>query len=189
MQGGIRGKLGKEAYRQALPRCQDAAYTTSPRLHESNYLRSTYISITTEQLSKIEIFCPHFFQKRQYCCNFARTDISFKALPSLFTLLPASAKHRQKRRKYGQHGVSEWPQWGGRMARMRGHSGHNEGVEWSLSGSIAEEKILKQELCPAHQAYAWSFWHIRCHVNSQSNQNMAFRHIILGHSFRPLRIF
>ena len=37
---------------------------------------------------------------------------------------------------------------------MRGHSGHNEGVEWSLSGSTAEEKKLKQELCPAHQAYA-----------------------------------
>ena len=77
---------------------------------------------------------------------------------------------------------AEWPEWEGIVVIMRG-------AEWSLSGSTAEEKKLKQELCPAHQAYAWSFWHIRCHVNSQSNQNMAFRHIILGHSFRPLRIF
>ena len=64
MQGGIRGKLGKEAYRQALPRCQDVAYTTSTRLHESNHLRSAHITITTEKLSKIKIFCPHFFQER-----------------------------------------------------------------------------------------------------------------------------
>ena len=64
MQGGIRGKPGKKAYRQALPRCQDAAYTTSPRLHESNYLRSTHITIATEKLSKIKIFYPRFFQER-----------------------------------------------------------------------------------------------------------------------------
>ena len=61
MQGGIRGKLEKEAYRQALPR---RCVHDLPRLHESNYLRSTHITIATEKLSKIKIFYPHFFQER-----------------------------------------------------------------------------------------------------------------------------